>query len=172
MSDRGYFSIGIYGVKYSVNIGTLIRSARSMGANSVYTIGKRYEGQASAVGHDKHIEMMHFEDYDDFRSSMAPFRGANIGEGANIIAVETDSATTLPQLSHPEKAVYLLGAEDKGLPEHILEDVDRVVSIPSEWCLNVSVAGSIAMYDRILKERLGGEPMHKTVSEVLEERYD
>jgi len=52
---------------------------------------------------------------------------------------------------HPEQAVYLLGAEDDGLPESVLRDIP-VLEAPSEWCLNVATAGSLVLYDRLVKE--------------------
>ncbi len=52
---------------------------------------------------------------------------------------------------HPERAVYLLGAEDSGLPDSIASKCQAVVHIESPMCLNVSVAGSIVMFDRVNK---------------------
>jgi len=33
----------------------------------------------------------------------------------------------------------------------VLNDCDRIIQLPGEHCLNVSVAGSIIMYDRHVK---------------------
>ena len=53
--------------------------------------------------------------------------------------------------AHPERAVYLLGSETDGLSPEALEHCADVVQIPGEFSLNVSVAGSIVLYDRLLK---------------------
>ena len=51
----------------------------------------------------------------------------------------------------PQQAVYLLGAEDNGLPPRVLEKCHRLVSLPSVRTnsYNVAVAGSLVMYDRV-----------------------
>jgi len=60
---------------------------------------------------------------------------------------------TLPSFVHPEAAVYLLGAEDSGLPPDVRSMCERLVEIPTKkpYSLNVACAGSIVMYDRIAK---------------------
>ena len=46
---------------------------------------------------------------------------------------------------------YLLGAEDSGISKNILAKCQYVLKIPGDYCLNVATAGSIIMYDRIVK---------------------
>jgi tRNA G18 (ribose-2'-O)-methylase SpoU len=61
-------------------------------------------------------------------------------------------ARPLDRYVHPERACYLLGAEDTGLPKHVLDRCRDLVQIPATaYCLNVAVAGSIVMYDRAAK---------------------
>ncbi len=55
------------------------------------------------------------------------------------------------KFTHPERAIYLLGAEDTGLPESVQSLCQSIIHIKSPMCLNVAVAGSIIMYDRISK---------------------
>ncbi len=45
----------------------------------------------------------------------------------------------------------LLGSERDGMSQKALEYCADVVQIPLEFSLNVSVAGSIVLYDRLLK---------------------
>lgn len=51
---------------------------------------------------------------------------------------------------HPLRALYLLGAEDHGLPPEVLARCHEVVQVPSPspYSLNVAVAGSLVLYDR------------------------
>jgi len=144
--NRGYFGIGIYHVKKEVNIGTLMRSALIMGAAFIFTIGRRYEKQCSdTVKAYKHIPLWHFSGYKEMQDKL-PY-------DCRVVCIETaDHAINLKDFTHPERAVYLLGAEDYGLPPGIIHN-HQVVTIPSinNFCLNVSVAGSIIMYDRISK---------------------
>jgi tRNA(Leu) C34 or U34 (ribose-2'-O)-methylase TrmL len=70
---------------------------------------------------------------------------------ARLLAVELSSGSRpLHTVVHPEQAVYLLGAEDDGLLESVLRGVP-VLEVPSEWCLNVATAGSLVLYDRLVK---------------------
>ena len=57
----------------------------------------------------------------------------------------------LKEFHHPERAIYLLGAEDHGIPPAILKKCQHTVSLKSvrTESFNVAVAGSIIMYDRI-----------------------
>ena len=66
MSNRGYFGIGIYHGKTSENIGTLWRSANILGADFIFTVGRRYNKQASdTMKTPRHIPLFHFDDWDD-----------------------------------------------------------------------------------------------------------
>ena len=139
---RGYFGVGIYHPKTEQNIGTLWRSAEAFGASFICTIGRRYKKQGSDTTKTyRQIPLFHFEDLDDF-SQHIPF-------GAELVAVEqTSSSVNLKEFAHPDRAVYLLGAEDHGLPPKILERCRKIVAIELPVCINVAVAGSIILFDR------------------------
>jgi tRNA G18 (ribose-2'-O)-methylase SpoU len=142
---RGYFGIGIMHTKTEQNIGTLYRSAAIFGADFIYTVGKRYSQQCSdtAKAH-KHIPLYHFATLDDLK--------AHLPMGCRLVGVELDSrAYALNRFSHPDRACYLLGAEDYGLTKEEREACHALVQLPGEFSLNVAVAGSIVMYDRITK---------------------
>lgn len=159
MSDnRGYTGIGIYKSKFKTNIGTLVRSARAFGADFCFTIGKRYRGEVSSVGHDDHIPIFHFSEYEEMLRCSP--------DNCKVIGIEiSGDSTSLEHFSHPERAVYLLGAEDEGIPQRIMDRID-IVSIPTDWCLNVSTAGSIALYDRKAKS-LEGDAQTDAVEGIL-----
>ena len=71
---------------------------------------------------------------------------------APIVGVEM-GGTPLPEFEHPVRAVYLLGAEDGGLPNQVREQCHSVVSLPSVRLesYNVAQAGTLVMYDRLMK---------------------
>ena len=141
---RGTVAIGIEHGAIPVNMGTLIRSAALFGADCAFTVGRRYETQPSAVGFDRHFPVYHYD-------RVGELPGAH--PEAVLVGVEFDpSATSLEAFHHPEKAVYLLGAEDSGLSTTAQAVCDRFVTIPAgPHSLNVSVAGSIVLYDRTAK---------------------
>ena len=70
-----------------------------------------------------------------------------------MIAVELDDrAENLTTFKHPERAIYLLGSEDKGISEECMKKCNRILKIPFDKnSFNVAVSGSIIIYDRILK---------------------
>lgn len=83
----------------------------------------------------------HYETFDDFYN--------NLPKGAMLVGVEMDEkAVPLETFMHPRRCVYLLGAEDHGLSKKAIEKSHFLVKFKSQLSLNVSVAGSIVMYDR------------------------
>lgn len=146
-SARGHFGIGIYGSKTPANLGTLWRQGLLYGASYVFTVGKRYVRQCSDTPHtDRHIPLLHFTDVDDLVDHL-PF-------GSPLVGVEmADRAVPLAAYQHRQRATYLLGAEDWGLPAKVVERCVDLVQIEclQDFSMNVSVAGGIVMYDRLRK---------------------
>lgn len=143
---RGYFSIGIYEPKTETNIGTLWRSAHNFGADFIFTIGKRYKKERTdTTKAEKHIPLYNYKDFDDFKNHLP------IG-GELVFIEQTNGARNLKEANHPERAIYILGAEDYGIPENIMKGFQKIF-IDTPMCLNVAVAGSIVMYDRKNKEK-------------------
>ena len=143
--EQGFFGIGIQNGKTPENLGVLWRSAQNMGASFIFTIGNRYAKQAcdthKAVGA---MPYFHYETFDDFFN--------NLPKGAMLVGVELDEkAVQLETFTHPRRCVYLLGAEDHGMSNTAIEKSHYLVKFKSELSLNVSVAGSIIMYDRQAK---------------------
>jgi tRNA G18 (ribose-2'-O)-methylase SpoU len=138
---RGYFAVGVWHVKSEVNIGTLWRSAYQLGAAYIFTIGKRYKKQSSDTHKAwRHIPLNHYETWDEF-IKMQPY-------DAVIVGIEM-GGIPLARFTHPERAIYVLGAEDYGL-DTMLDKCQKVVSLEAvqDDCYNVAVAGSLVMYHR------------------------
>lgn len=145
MAKRGFFGIGIQHTKTEQNIGTLWRSASIMGASFIFTIGKRYKKQASDTMQSwRHIPLYNYETFDEFYKAM-PY-------DCQLVGIELDNKSEpIETFKHPERCVYLLGAEDNGLTKEAIDKCHKIVQLPGDYCMNVSVAGSIMMYDKILK---------------------
>ncbi len=152
MGKRGYFGIGIFNGKCEQNIGTLWRSADILGASFVFTIGNRYKRQNSdTMKSYRRIPLYHYADYDDFFDHV-PF-------DCPVVAVElADWSIPLEKYQHRERCIYLLGAEDHGLPQQIMNRCVETVQLIGSYCYNVSTAGSIVMYDRAVKAMKGERP--------------
>lgn len=144
MDSRGFFGIGVSYAKFEQNIGTLMRSAVCFGANFIFTVGRRYRRQASdTVNAALTLPLYTYESVDELKDSL-PF-------GCRLVGVElTDQARQVGDYCHPRQCAYLLGAEDHGLAAKDLAKCHDVVVIPgTKYCLNVAVAGSIVLFDRM-----------------------
>ena len=144
-----FFGIGIQNGKTPENLGMLWRSAQNLGASFIFTIGNRYAKQACDTHNAvKAMPYYHYENFDDFFN--------HLPKGVRVVGVEiTEDAEALETFKHPRRCVYLLGAEDHGLSHKAIENCHFLVKFNSHLSLNVSVAGSIVMYDRQLeKERI------------------
>lgn len=141
---RGYFGIGIWYPQKECNLGTLFRSAYAFGANFIFTIGRKYKTQSSDTCKSyKNIPCFNFLDLKDFQKHMP--------KDCRLVCVEIDEqAKEIKNFIHPDRAIYLLGSEGGGLPKDLLK-TNLTVKINSNICLNLSVAGSIVLYDRTNK---------------------
>lgn len=142
---RGFCEIGIWHSKTPDNLGTLWRSAYQLGAAGVFTIGKRYQRQASDTARiERHMPLRDYADWPQFVDAMP--------RGAALVAVEM-GGRSLWSFRHPQQAVYLLGAEDVGLPDEIMAQCQHRVSLDAARMasFNVAVAGSIVLYHRLMQ---------------------
>lgn len=153
VSGRGFYGIGIVGSKTPINVGTLWRSAGILGASFMFTAGRRYPQQASdTIKAWKHTPLFEFDNAETLFD--------NLPHGCVPIAVELDPrARDLAAFTHPERACYILGAEDTGIPARVLDRCAHVVRIPGNHSLNVAVAGSIVLYDRVAKQGTVAQPV-------------
>lgn len=144
--SRGYFGIGVERSKTEANVGTLWRSAFSLGASFIFTIGRRYPPQATDTTQSwRHIPLLEYADVDDFHE--------HIPYDCQVVGVERmDIARRLETFVHPHRAIYLLGPEDGSLSKAALELCQSVVQFDSNYCLNVAAAGTVVMYDRSAKQ--------------------
>jgi tRNA(Leu) C34 or U34 (ribose-2'-O)-methylase TrmL len=143
--SRGYFEVAVYHPKTAANVGTLWRTAYQLGAAGLHVIGARFRVTRQSSDTTKswrHVPAREWPTFDGFF--------AGLPHDAPLVAVE-QGGKSLTDFHHPERAVYLLGAEDHGLPLEVLGRCHHVVSLESVRTnsFNLSVAGSIVLYDRI-----------------------
>ena len=109
-------------------------------------LGKRYDPRQSSdtlKSYNK-LPLTRYVGFEEFYESL-PY-------GAKLVGIELSNfSESLLTYNHPDKAVYILGAEDSGLPKYIQDRCHDLIQIPSLHCLNVAGAGTIVMYDRTLK---------------------
>lgn len=143
LKKRGFYGVAMYHPKNSNNWGSLLRSANLLEADFIATIGARYKPQSSdTLKTPKHIPVFHYDTFDQFR--------ANLPLDCQLVGIELDNrAHDLRHFAHPERAVYLLGAEDNGLPQRVMDECHHLVKLEGRYSMNVSVAGSIVLYHRM-----------------------
>ncbi len=147
---RGYFGIGLENSKHAVNLGTLWRTAYNLRANFIFTINQRYKSQKSdTVKAWRHLPFYEYQTVEQFKES--------IPRECSVIGVElATNARPINNFVHPERAIYLLGPEDGSISPAALSLCRSVIYIPTELCLNVTMAGGIVMWDRISKGKSSG----------------
>jgi tRNA G18 (ribose-2'-O)-methylase SpoU len=146
----GYFEIGIYCPKSTRNVGTLWRSAFQLGAAGIFTIGRRYDRTITdCYDAANNIPLRQYDTVDEFF--------ANLPAHASLVGIEM-GGVPLPEFVHPRNTVYLLGADDRGLPPSIKAECQQIVSLQAirQPAYNVAVAGSIVLYHRVFFQHADG----------------
>jgi len=140
---RGYFGLAIYHPKTATNWGSLTRTAKILGCSFVAVIGSRFLIPVFDTAKSyRHVPTHEFSTFEEFKKFMPV--------DCQLVGVELDQrAKELRNFVHPERAVYLMGAEDYGLPQDIMEKCDIIVRLYGKYPMNVSCAGSIVLYHRV-----------------------
>ncbi len=140
---RGYFAIGAEGISKPMNLGALMRTAHAFGASFVFSVDAEHKvREAYKADTSKSFEHVPYYQWDTINHMALP-------KGCKLVGVElTEDAVELPSFCHPKSAAYVLGREKGDLTEEMLSRCDHVVKIPTKFCINVSLAGALVMYDR------------------------
>jgi tRNA G18 (ribose-2'-O)-methylase SpoU len=146
---RGYFGIGAQGISKPMNLGALMRTANAFGASFVFSVDadtrirEAYKADTSrSAGHVPYYQ------WDAITQMSLP-------QDCRLVGIElTPDAVELPRFRHPRAAAYVLGPEKGDLSAEMLARCEHVVKIPTRFCINVSLAGALVMYDRMIS--LGG----------------
>jgi len=142
---RGYFAIGAEGISKPMNLGALMRTAHAFGASFVFSVNAADKvRQAYKADTSKTFEHVPYYQWDTIGDMHLP-------KGCQLVGVElTEDAVALPSFRHPLNAAYVLGREKGDLSADMLARCQHVVKIPTKFCINVSLAGALVMYDRTL----------------------
>lgn len=140
---RGYFSIGVEGISKPMNLGTLMRSAHAFNASFCFSLDVSKRLKTTLADTANSFEHLPYYDWATVDDMVLP-------KGCQLVGIElTDDAIELPSFRHPPRAAYVLGRERGSLSPALMERCDHIVKIPTLFCVNVAIAGSIVMYDRI-----------------------
>lgn len=142
---RGYAVIALDNPKSGENVGGVMRAAGVYGAAMVIVTGQRFKTlkkfPTDTMQAWKHVPVIEVDDMFDV-----------MPDGCVPIAVEIVSgARLLPKYTHPERAVYIFGAEDQTLGHRILCRCQDVIMIPTKRCMNLAATANVILYDRMAK---------------------
>lgn len=145
LAMRGYFGIGVEKISKAQNLGALLRTAHAFGASFAFTLGAAFDARGVRRGDTSdakdHLPLYVFKGLEDFL----------LPRGCQLVGIElTDEAIELPSFRHPLTAAYVLGPERGSLSPEMQERCAHIVKIPTRFCINVSLAGGLVMYDRML----------------------
>lgn len=177
---RGYFGIGVQGISKAANLGAVMRTAHAFGASFAYTVNadaaatdtKRGVNQTDTSRSLNHLPFYEWNSVDDMRLPV----------GCPLVGIELcEKSIELPSFRHPLSCAYILGPEQGSLTPEVQSLCKYIVKIPTKFCINVSLAAALTLYDRTLclgsypdRPMLPGGPNLKAVEEwrKLKERQD
>lgn len=145
---KGYYGVAVYRPKNKQNYGSLLRSLNLMDGDFFHLIGARFQRQSSdTICSHRHIPVYEHATFEDFYKVL-PY-------GCQLVGVELDAqAIDLTKFKHPERCVYLLGAEDHGLAPEVIARCHKLVKLYGRFSMNLAVAGSIVMHHRLEQQGL------------------
>ncbi len=145
IAEESYFGIGIYQPKTWENIGILWRTAYIYKASFIFVIGARYKKKSTDVLKVwAKIPLFQYATLESFLDCV-PY-------SCQLVGIEMNpKAIPIKAYKHPNRAVYILGSEDAGLPNALSNKCHDLIVLPGATSLNVAVAGSITIFDRMNK---------------------
>ena len=150
---RGYFGIGVEGLSKPINAANLFRSAHAFDASFVFTLNATYPARDAMLDTSRAIENIPYYNWSGIGEAVFP-------KDCQLVGVEfLDDAIELPSFRHPRAAAYVLGAERGSLSPEVQARCAHIVRIPTRFCINLAVAGSLVMYDRLLTQRHVARPL-------------
>ncbi len=140
---RAHAALALCHTRFDVNLGVAVRSAEAAGLREVFLVGRGDLFRSPARGTDLLLPIRHAPD------PAALIRFAREG-GYQIVGVQqTPRSVPYHQADYPPRPLFVLGAEDDGLPRALRIAADLLVEIPLRGVidsLNVAAAATCVMF--------------------------
>ncbi len=150
-TSRSTLEVAIENLERDFNMGTIVRNANAFNVQKVHVIGRKQWNKRGAMKTDAYLHI-------EYHKTPADFFAQMVKNDREVIAMDiVEGSTPLAQVTLPDNAVLVFGAEGPGLSEEILLGASKVVNIEqfgSTRSVNVGVASGIAMYAWLQQNRL------------------
>ncbi len=131
-------------LKSGFNVPKLFRSAEAFGAREVHLIDIGFFDPAPAKGAFRKVPAKFHETFDQCYQLLKK-------EGYAVYALNFDTDVVLQEVVFPDKSAFILGNEELGISIDLKDYPDiqtiRIAQHGNVQSLNVSIAGSIVMYE-------------------------
>ncbi len=140
---RVHAALALCHTRFDINLGVAVRSAEAAGLREVFLLGRDDLFRSPARGTDTLVELRHAPD------PASLVRMAREG-GYQIVGVQqTPASEPYHRADYPPRPLFVLGAEDTGLPLALRAAADLLVEIPM-WgaidSLNVAAAATTVVF--------------------------
>ncbi len=123
--------------RFDINLGVAVRSAEAAGLREVFLMGRADLFRSPARGTDRILPLRHAPD------PAALVRMAREGDYQIVAVQQTPDSVPFHRAPYPPRPLFVMGAEDSGVPPSLRAAADLIVEIPM-WgaidSLNVAAA--------------------------------
>lgn len=140
---RCHAALALCQLRFDINLGVAVRSAEAAGLQEVYLLGRAGLFRSPARGTDHVLPIRHAID------AAALVRLAREGDYQIVVVQQTPDSVPYHQASYPPRPLFVMGAEDTGVPPALRRAADLVVEIPQYGVidsLNVAAAATVVMF--------------------------
>ena len=129
--------------RFDVNLGVAVRSAEAAGLREVFLVGQAGLFRSPARGTDRAIPVRPVAD------PAALIRCAREGDYQLVVVQQTPASVPYHRADYPPRPLFVLGAEDRGVPPLLRAAADLLVEIPLFGAidsLNVAATATAVMF--------------------------
>lgn len=129
--------------RFDINLGVAVRSAEAVGLREVFLVGRGELFQSPARGTDRLLPLRHAPD------PAALLRMAREADYQIVAVQQTPDSVPFHRAEYPPRPLFVVGAEDVGVPPPLRAAADLIVELPM-WgaidSLNVAAATTAVLF--------------------------
>jgi len=136
---RVHAALALCHPRFDINLGVAIRSAEAAGFKEVFVVGREEVFRSPARGTERVVDLHYAPD------AAALIRLARAGDYQIVAVQQTPDSVAFHHAEYPPRPLFVVGAEDRGMPAALRLGADLVVEIPQFGIidsLNVAAAAT------------------------------